>query len=348
MWPHVAGRRALPGRAARSPSAPTPTSRPRRARFYGLLPASISHEGYSAKPMHSYWDDFWALKGYDGAVDIADGARRRRARPRRIRRERDEFRARPRARRCAPALPRTASTTSPARPSSAISIRRRRRSRSRPAATPARCRRACCTRRSSATGSEFVERRDGRKRVGGLHAVRAAHRRHVRAARLARPRARAARLLPRRPAARGVEPVGRGRRPRPARAALRRRHAARLGRVRLHPRRRSTCSPTSATPTTRWCSPPAFRASWLDDGGIAVTGLRTPYGTLSYSLRQRRRSRDHCRSTPGSRLPPGRHRPRVAGRRAPGSATINGKPAPWRRQRAAHRELPASVVIDAR
>jgi F5/8 type C domain len=39
--------------------------------FYGLLPASISHEGYSEKPMHSYWDDFWALKGYAGAVEIA-------------------------------------------------------------------------------------------------------------------------------------------------------------------------------------------------------------------------------------------------------------------------------------
>ena len=39
--------------------------------FYGLMPASISHEGYSAKPMHSYWDDFWALRGYKDAVDIA-------------------------------------------------------------------------------------------------------------------------------------------------------------------------------------------------------------------------------------------------------------------------------------
>jgi hypothetical protein len=31
--------------------------------FVGLLPPSISHEGYSAKPMHSYWDDFFALRG---------------------------------------------------------------------------------------------------------------------------------------------------------------------------------------------------------------------------------------------------------------------------------------------
>ncbi|MEO5566306.1 MAG: discoidin domain-containing protein [Luteimonas sp.] len=39
--------------------------------FHGLMPASISHEGYSAKPMHSYWDDFWALRGYKDAVQIA-------------------------------------------------------------------------------------------------------------------------------------------------------------------------------------------------------------------------------------------------------------------------------------
>jgi len=42
-----------------------------RKAFYGLMPASISHEGYSAKPMHSYWDDFWSLAGYEAAVQIA-------------------------------------------------------------------------------------------------------------------------------------------------------------------------------------------------------------------------------------------------------------------------------------
>ncbi|HVO75248.1 MAG TPA: hypothetical protein VMT35_14555 [Ignavibacteriaceae bacterium] len=38
--------------------------------FYGILPESISHEGYSAKPMHSYWDDFFAMKGLKDAVEI--------------------------------------------------------------------------------------------------------------------------------------------------------------------------------------------------------------------------------------------------------------------------------------
>jgi hypothetical protein len=36
-------------------------------RFHGILAPSISHEGYSS-PTHSYWDDYWGLKGWhDGA-----------------------------------------------------------------------------------------------------------------------------------------------------------------------------------------------------------------------------------------------------------------------------------------
>jgi hypothetical protein len=39
--------------------------------FCGLMPESISHEGYSAKPMHSYWDDFFVLKGLKDAAEMA-------------------------------------------------------------------------------------------------------------------------------------------------------------------------------------------------------------------------------------------------------------------------------------
>ncbi len=42
-----------------------------RTLYYGLMPRSISHEGYSAKPMHSYWDDFWSLLGYRDAAWLA-------------------------------------------------------------------------------------------------------------------------------------------------------------------------------------------------------------------------------------------------------------------------------------
>jgi hypothetical protein len=38
--------------------------------FYGLMPESISHEGYSAKPMHSYWDDFFTLRGLKDAAEM--------------------------------------------------------------------------------------------------------------------------------------------------------------------------------------------------------------------------------------------------------------------------------------
>jgi hypothetical protein len=69
MWPHVERAAAYMGTLRRSERVAQDGER--RA-TYGMLPASISHEGYSAKPMHSYWDDFWALKGYTSAAIIAD------------------------------------------------------------------------------------------------------------------------------------------------------------------------------------------------------------------------------------------------------------------------------------
>ena len=89
MWPHVeAAARYLESlrQSERTEANLTP---PHRA-FYGLLPASISHEGYSAKPMHSYWDDFWGLKGYHGAVAMAAALGQTDAR-RRLEKQRDEF-----------------------------------------------------------------------------------------------------------------------------------------------------------------------------------------------------------------------------------------------------------------
>ena len=46
----------------------------RGTRFHGILPPSISHEGYSAKPMHSYWDDFFCLLGLREAAWLAGQA----------------------------------------------------------------------------------------------------------------------------------------------------------------------------------------------------------------------------------------------------------------------------------
>jgi hypothetical protein len=39
--------------------------------YWGMVPASISHEGYSAKPMHSYWDTFFVLGGLKDAAFLA-------------------------------------------------------------------------------------------------------------------------------------------------------------------------------------------------------------------------------------------------------------------------------------
>lgn len=47
------------------------TGTPEQRACFGLMPESISHEGYSAKPMHSYWDDLWTLRGLKDAVRMA-------------------------------------------------------------------------------------------------------------------------------------------------------------------------------------------------------------------------------------------------------------------------------------
>jgi len=70
LWPHVERavaymdslRRSLRTDALRQVDS---------VRFYGLMPPSISHEGYSAKPVHSYWDDFFTTRGFADAAYLA-------------------------------------------------------------------------------------------------------------------------------------------------------------------------------------------------------------------------------------------------------------------------------------
>lgn len=40
------------------------------AACYGLLPESASHEGYLAHHVHSYWDDFWGVRGLEAAAEL--------------------------------------------------------------------------------------------------------------------------------------------------------------------------------------------------------------------------------------------------------------------------------------
>jgi hypothetical protein len=70
MWPRVAAAAGyLDGLRRQRRTAEWRT--PDRREFFGLLPPSISHEGYSAKPMHSYWDDFFTLRGFRDAAALA-------------------------------------------------------------------------------------------------------------------------------------------------------------------------------------------------------------------------------------------------------------------------------------
>ncbi|HEU0065850.1 MAG TPA: discoidin domain-containing protein [Sphingomonas sp.] len=69
-WPRLnAARLYMEGQrqSERTPENLTPQKRMR----YGLMPPSISHEGYSAQAQYSLWDDFWALTGYKAAAFAA-------------------------------------------------------------------------------------------------------------------------------------------------------------------------------------------------------------------------------------------------------------------------------------
>lgn len=67
MWPHVKLAVQFMDSLRRTQLTPDYDRNPLKA-FRGLLPASISHEGYSAKSMHSVWDDGFALLGYQDAL----------------------------------------------------------------------------------------------------------------------------------------------------------------------------------------------------------------------------------------------------------------------------------------
>ncbi len=61
LWPHVDAAARYIGKL----------SSQNHGAFEGLVTESISHEGYSAKPVHSYWDDLFALRGLDDAAYLA-------------------------------------------------------------------------------------------------------------------------------------------------------------------------------------------------------------------------------------------------------------------------------------
>jgi hypothetical protein len=71
LWPSVA--RAVDYIATLRRRRTTDAYRvPENTAYFGLLPESISHEGYSSHPVHAYWDDFWALAGLRAAPMLAN------------------------------------------------------------------------------------------------------------------------------------------------------------------------------------------------------------------------------------------------------------------------------------
>ncbi|MEP7102402.1 MAG: discoidin domain-containing protein [Burkholderiales bacterium] len=70
LWPNV--RAAVAHMETLRQSERTEKNRtPERAAYFGMMPPSISHEGYSDKAAYSYWDNFWASTGYRSAVELA-------------------------------------------------------------------------------------------------------------------------------------------------------------------------------------------------------------------------------------------------------------------------------------
>ena len=91
VWPHLAKAAAYIDELRGKRRTPEYAAEGKRI-FFGLLPESISHEGYSAHPVHSYWDDFWAIRGLTDAAELA-AALGREDDARRFTASRDELRA---------------------------------------------------------------------------------------------------------------------------------------------------------------------------------------------------------------------------------------------------------------
>lgn len=71
LWPHVQKAVSYIESLTRERMTPEYQTPEKRA-FYGMVPESISHEGYSAKPMHSYWDTLFVLRGLEDAAFLAE------------------------------------------------------------------------------------------------------------------------------------------------------------------------------------------------------------------------------------------------------------------------------------
>jgi hypothetical protein len=340
MWPHVeaAIRYAETLRQSQRTDA---NLAPARRAFYGLMPASISHEGYSEKPMHSYWDDFWTLKGYADAVSIATTLGRADAASR-IAAQRDEFRRDLTASLQASTathgiayLPGSAELGDFDPTSTTIAFAPRGDVRDLP---PAWVRSTY-----ERYWREFIDRRDGST---AWDAYTPYELRNVGTFIRLGWRDRAQELLAffldgRRPAAWHQWPEVIGRNPAKARFVGDMPHAwvasdfigSALDLFAYERNADQSIVLAAGIPS-----------AWLDGAGISVRNLRTPYGLLSYSLRKER-GRTVLTLAAGSR-PPGHFVFVWPWKDPPRATLVNGRAARWQGNELRIDELPARVVVE--
>jgi hypothetical protein len=341
MWPHVQG--AVRYMEQLRLAERTEANRRLDPAFYGLMPASISHEGYSAKPMHSYWDDFWALRGYKDAVQIAAWLGHA-AEAAQYAAMRDQFSAdlyaslrSATARHRIDFLPGAAELGDFDATSTTIALA--------PGGEQARLPPALLHNTFERYWREFVARRDGTRAwkdytpyelrtVGAF--VRLGWRGRAQEALaffLADQQPvgwnQWAEVVAREPR----KPFFLGDLPHAWVASDYVRSALDLF---AYDRERDQALVIAA----------GIPDAWLDGEGIAVTGLRTPYGTLSYSLR-REHGQLRLEVGAGLRAPPGGVVFAWPAPGAPGKARVDGQPVRWENSELRLRNFPAELVIDA-
>ncbi|HVO88186.1 MAG TPA: discoidin domain-containing protein [Casimicrobiaceae bacterium] len=343
IWPQLSG--ALDYMERLRQSERTSANRvDERSAFYGLMPASISHEGYSDKPVHSYWDDFWALKGYNAAIELAraldqpDVART-------TTQHRDEFRrdliASLNATITSHALaylPGSAELGDFDPTSTTIALA--------PDGDRDVLPKSVLFQTYERYWREFVARRDGH---GAWRDYTPYELRNARVyVRLGWPR-RAQDLIAyflggRRPQAWNQWPEVVDRESRKARFIGDLPHgwvasdfiSAALDLFAFYREADRALVLAAGVPT-----------EWLEGEGIQVKGLATRYGPLSYALRNQEGAM-LLQIGADSRLPPGGFVLAWPGRKPPGATTVNGKPVDWIDNQLRIREVPAEVAIATR
>ena len=341
LWPRVKSAAAYMERLRQSERKPI-NREPATQALYGLLPASISHEGYSAKPMHSYWDDFWALKGYKDAAALARVLGDPDARS--IQTQADQFAADLYASIQVAGeihhidyLPGAAELGDFDPTSTTIALS--------PAGEQARLPQARLRATFERYWREFVARRDGTREWADYTPYEL---RNIGAFVRLGWRDRAQQLLAFFLA--DQQPVGWNQ------------WAEVVGHARRTPR-------FIGDLPHAWVASDYIRsvldlfayardsdqslvlaagvpAAWLDDGGIEIENLRTPYGKLGYTLK-RADGRIRLSIRQGLQLPSGGIVFAWPGDLPPGTTRINAVPAQWSNGELRIRSLPAEIVVDA-